>query len=137
MDEDWVNLDSPYDPPTHYMHHGMRPSDFMEDLVTHTWDNLDKPYHLTEDQLFKMLHVALGQGEQEEVHMLHHSREPSMQLQSIDDLLEPYKTHQSSGTTAYDVYENMPTIQNYQLPPNLQPKNLAHYHQMSQELENI
>ena len=119
------------------MHHGMRQSDYMEDLVTQTWDNLGKPYKFTEDQLFRMLREALGQGEHEEVHVLHHSRHPSMQLQSIDDLLEPYKQQQSSGTRAYDVYQNMPDIQHYQLPPQLQPKNLAHYHQVKGDIENI
>ena len=66
--------------------------------------------------------------------MLHHSRHPSMQLQSIDDLLEPYKQHLSSGARSYDVYSHMPAIQHYQMPPQLQPKNLAHDHQVKDDI---
>ena len=134
FDEDWVKADTPWDPPTHYMHHGMRQSDYMEDLVTQTWQNLGKPYHFTEDQLFRMLREALGQGEQEEVRELHETRHPSMQLQSIDDLLEPYKHQQASGTRAYDVYTDMPAIQDYQLPPSLQPGNKEEFHQRKEEI---
>merc|ERR1712167_483546 len=122
------------DPPTHYMHHGMRQSDYMEDLITQTWQNLGKPYTFSEDQLFRMLGVALGDGQREEVHQLHHSRDPHMQLQSIDDLLQPYAQHQSSGTRVYDIHANMPPIQHYQLPVELQPKNLSHYHQLGDDI---
>ena len=115
-------MDTPWDPPTHYMHHGIRQSDYMEDLITQTWENLGKPYHFSEDQLFRMLNVAVADGNTREVHDLHHSRHPSMQLQSIDDLLQPFAQHQSSGTTVYDIHGNMPAIQHYQLHPELQPK---------------
>ena len=134
FDEDWVRLDSSHDPPTQYMHEGMRQSDFMEDLVTQTWENLGKPYHFTEDNVFRMLREALGQGEHEEVHRLHNGIHPHIQMQCIDDLLEPYKQLHSSGARAYDVYGQMPDIQNYQLPPALQPKNLGHYHQVKEDI---
>ena len=115
-------------------HHGMRQSDYMEDLVTQTGENLGKPYKFTENQLFRMLREALGQGEHEEVRELHETRHPSMQLQSIDDLLEPYKHQQASGTRAYDVYADMPAIQHYQLPPSLQPGNKEEFHQKKEEI---
>ena len=132
--EDWVRLDTSYDPPTQYTPPAIRQSDYMEDLTTQAWEHLGKPYPFTEEQVHKIMHHALGQGEHEEVHQLHESMDPRLRLNSIDDLLEPYKQLHSSGARAYDVYGQMPHIQNYQLPPALQPKNLGHYHQVKDDI---
>ena len=80
------------------------------------------------------MHHALGQGQHEEVYKLHRDMHPEQRLQSIHDLIEPYMRHVASGGRAYDIHGDMPPIQHYQLPPELQAKNLAHFHQISNEI---
>ena len=55
-------------------------------------------------------------GEHPEVQMLHDSVHPSMQLQSIDDLLQPYQQSLSSSARIFDMHSDMPSIQHYQIP---------------------
>ena len=59
---------------------------------------------------------------------------PLKRLNSVHDLLEPYMRHIVSGGRAYDIHGDMPPIQHYQLPPELQAKNLSHFHQISNEI---
>ena len=106
----------------------------MQDLVTQTWENLGKPYHFTERQIFKMLHEACGQGEHPEVEMLHDGIHESMQLQSIDDLLQPYKQSQASSARIFDMHGSMPDIQDYQIPPQLQPQNAVEFYARKDEI---
>ena len=131
--EDWVRMD-PHDAPTQYMHNAVRQSDYMEDLVNQTWQAMGKPYYFSEESVAKMLHHALGQGQHEEVYQLHREMHPSKRLNSVHDLIEPYMRHLMSGGRAYDLFGDMPPIQHYQLPPELQAQNLAHFHQISNEI---
>ena len=116
MDEDWVKLDTSYDPTTQYMHKAYRQSEYMNDLVTQAWEGLDKSYHSSEERVARIMHHALGQGEHEEVYQLHKNMHPTQRLQSVHDLLEPYMRHLFSGQWAYDMHGDMPPIQHYQLP---------------------
>ena len=59
---------------------------------------------------------------------------PEQRLQSVHDLIEPYMRHLVSGGRAYDIYGDMPPIQHYQMPPELQAQNLAHFHLISNEI---
>ena len=107
--EDWVRA-GPHDAPTQYMHNAVRQSDYMEDLVNQTWQSLGKPYYFSEEQVARMVHHALGQGQHEEVYQLHREMHPMKRLNSVHDLLEPYMRHMMSGGCAYDVYGDMPPV---------------------------
>ena len=77
---------------------------------------------------------ALGEGNHQEVMDLQ-DRVPWMKrLDSIGELLEPYHQHLESGARAYDIYSDMPPIQHYNLPPDMQPRSLSHFHQLKEDI---
>ena len=79
------------------------------------------------------MHHALGQGQHPEVYDLHRDMHPEQRLQSVHDLIEPYMRHLVAGQ-ALDIYGDMPPIQHYQMPPELQATNLAHLNQIPNEI---
>ena len=127
-------MDPAYDKPTSYMHHAFRHSDYMEDLTRKAWDALDKPYSFTEHQVNKIMRHALGEGQHQEVLDLHNRVPPQSKLDSIGQLLEPYRASLESGTRVFDMYADMPPVQHYQLPPEMQPQNLAHFNQLKDDI---
>ena len=131
--EDWIQLDPAYDKPTSYIHHAFKISDYMEDLTRKAWQHLDKPYHFTEAQLVKIMQHALGEGQHQEVLDLHNRMPWDQKLDSIGELIHPYREHMLAGR-AYDIHADMPPIQHYQMPPEMQPRNLSHFHQMKDEI---
>ena len=129
--------DPVHDKPTSYMHNAFRHSDYMEELTRKAWGELGKPYYFTEPQVEKIMQHALGEGQHQEVLDLHNRMHPLSRLDSVGALLEPYRQHLESGGGAYDLFGDMPPIQHLQLPPEMQPKNLAHFHQMQEELRGF
>ena len=83
--------------------------------------------------MVKIMQHALGEGQHQEVLDLHNRVPLDAKLDSIGELIEPYRAHMLSGR-AYDIHSDMPAIQHYQLPPEMQPRNLSHYHQMKEEI---
>ncbi len=67
----------------------------------------------------------MGEGRQQEVLDLHISVAWDAKLDSIGEMLEPYRQHLESGARDYDMYADMPPIQQVQIPPDMQPQNLA------------
>ena len=64
-----------------------------------------------------------------------HNRVPhETKLDSIGELLEPYRAFLEVGGRITDLHANMPPISQYQLPPEMQPQNLAHFNQMKEDI---
>ena len=49
-------------------------------------------------------------------------------------LLEPYREWLEGGGRAFDLFSDMPPINQYQLPPEMQPRNLAHFDQLREDI---
>ncbi len=68
------------------------------------------------------MHHALGEGQHQEALDLHNRVPWDQKLDSVGELLDPYRKHLESGARAYDLHADMPPIQHLQLPPEMQPK---------------
>ena len=126
--------DPTHDRPSSYMHHAFRTNDVMEDLTRRAWDHYGKPPSWSEDQVLKVFEHALGAGNFEDVNSVHERTPWKRRLDNVGGMLEPLHSAQSSGTRVYDVHANMPDIQHFQLPPELTPTNLQHYHQLRHDI---
>ena len=133
-DEDWAQIDPVYSKPTSYMHHALKHSDYMQDLTTKAWEALGKPTRFSEGEVTRIMQHALGEGQQQEVLDLHNMMSDDMKLDSVGELLEPYRSWLESGGRAFDLFSDMPPINSYQLPPEMQPQNLAHLNQMKEDI---
>ena len=133
-DEDWAQLDPVYSKPTSYMHHALKHSDYMEDLATKACEALGKPTRFSEAEVTRIMQHALGEGEHQEVLDLHNMVPNETKLDSVGVLLEPYRQWLEGGGGAFDLYSDMPPIQAYQLPPEMQPQNLAHLDQLREDI---
>ena len=132
--EDWAQIDPVYSKPTSYMHHALKHSDYMQDLTTKAWEALGKPTRFSEGEVNRIMQHALGEGQQQEVLDLHNMMSNDMKLDSVGELLEPYRQWLESGGRAFDLFSDMPPINAYQLPPEMQPQNLAHLNQMKEDI---
>ena len=77
---------------------------------------------------------ALGEGKHQEVLDLHNSVPNETKLDSVGALLEPYREWLEGGGRAFDLFSDMPPINQYQLPPDMQPVNLAHLDQLREDI---
>jgi hypothetical protein len=133
--EDWSQLDpGEFSKPTSYMHHALKHSDYFQDLATRAWEALGKPTRFSEAETLKILQHALGQGKHQEVLDLHNSVPHESKLDSVGELLEPYREWLEGGGRAFDLFSDMPPINQYQLPPEMQPRNLAHLDQLREDI---
>ena len=102
--------------------------------MTVAWEELGKPYHFTEPPVERIMQHALGQGMHHEVLEVHNRVPQQQKLDCVGAMLEPYRAHLESGMRAHDIYSDMPPAQHYQMPPELQPQNLSHYHQLKDDI---
>ena len=133
-DEDWVQIDPAYSKPTSYMHHAMKVSDYMEGLTRKAWDALGKPTRFSEAEVTRVMQHALGEGQHQEVLDLHNRVPHETKLDSIGELLEPYRAYLDAGGRITDLHANMPPINQYQLPPEMQPQILSHFNQLKDDI---
>ena len=77
---------------------------------------------------------ALGEGQQQEVLDLHNMVPHETKLDSVGELLEPYRQWLEGGGRTFDLFSDMPPVNQYQLPPEMQPHNLAHLNQMKEDI---
>ena len=133
-DEDWAQVDPVYSKPTSYVHHALKHTDYMADLVTRAWEGLGKPTRFSEAEVVKMMQHALGDGQHQEVLDLHNRVPHETKLDSVGELLEPYRQWLEAGSGPYDLYSDMPPIRQYQLPPDMQPVNLSHFDQLREDI---
>ena len=103
-------------------------------MATRAWEALGKPTRFSEAETLKIMQHALGEGKQQEVLDLHNRVLHESKLDSVGDLLEPYRQWLEAGSGPYDLYSDMPPINQYQLPPDMQPVNLAHLDQMREDI---
>ena len=133
--EDWSQLDpGEFSKPTSYIHHALKHSDYFQDLATRAWEALGKPTRFSEAETLKIMQHALGEGKHQEVLDLHNSVPNETKLDSVGALLEPYREWLEGGGRAFDLFSDMPPINQYQLPPEMQPRNLAHLDQLREDI---
>ena len=68
------------------MDHACRHSDCMEELTRKAWNELGKPYKLTEPQVNKIFQHAMGEGKQQEVLDLHNMMPWDQKLDSVGEM---------------------------------------------------
>ena len=133
--EDWAQLDpGEFSKPTSYIHHALKHGDYFKDLATRAWEALGKPTRFSEAETLKIMQHALGEGKHQEVMEVHERVPHESKLDSVGALLEPYRQWLEAGSGPYDLYSDMPPINQYQLPPDMQPVNLAHFDQLREDI---
>ena len=93
----------------------------LRELAVEAWEAYGKPTQFSEAEMLRVIHHALGEGAHEDVMHVHDKVHPEAKLDSVGALLEPYREWLETGG-AFDLFSDMPPIQRYQMPPELQPK---------------
>ena len=132
LDEEWTQLEPLYSKPTAYMHH-MYKNQQLRELAVEAWEAYGKPSQFSEAEMLRVIQHALGEGQHEDVLHLHNKVHQEAKLDSVGALLEPYRAWLEVGG-AFDLFSDMPPINQYRMPPELQPKNMAHLDQIREDI---